>query len=55
MVYVVNETTEKILFKIDAWETDSVNTAVKWAKDNGYKLLRDGITSMGDMIIWVIR
>ena len=53
MVYVVNENTKAILFKIDAWDVDAEGTAIRWAKDNGYKLVDSKITMMGDMIIWV--
>lgn len=53
MVFVVEESSKKILFRVDAWEKNSVATARKWVKDNGYTSLGDEITMNGDMVIWV--
>lgn len=53
MCYVVRESDELILYRIDAWAMDSYGKALKWAKVNGHEVLRDEITLLGDMIIWV--
>ena len=53
MCYVVLESTKEILFRIDAWEIRSVDKAIEWAETNGYEIVRDEITLMGDMVLWV--
>lgn len=53
MCYVVLEATKEILFRIDAWELHSVDKAIGWAEANGYKIVKDEITLMGDMVLWV--
>lgn len=53
MVFVVEESTRKILNRCDAWETDSDLKMADWAEENGYTILKSEITSMGDMLIWV--
>lgn len=53
MVLVVELLSKKILARFEAWEEDSIDNAIKWAKDNGYKPMKDEITPMGDMVIWV--
>ena len=53
MVIVALKETGRILNRFEAWATNSVETACRWAVENGYKLLGDEITLMGDMVIWV--
>ena len=53
MVYVVNEVTQEVLFKVDAWTIGAESIACKWAKDNGYSYIRDYITMSGNMVILV--
>ena len=53
MVYVVNENTKEVLFKIDAWVGGAEGIASEWAYNKGYTCIREEITMMGDMVIWV--
>lgn len=53
MVIVALKETGRILKRFEAWATNSVEEACKWAVENGYKLIDDKITLMGDWIIWV--
>lgn len=53
MVLVVEIKTNKILAKFEAWDEDSIDNAIKWAEDNGYDVLAEKITPMGDMVILV--
>ena len=53
MIYLVNEATERIIDRCDAWETGGLERLEQYAKDEGYSIISETITSMGDMIIWV--
>ena len=55
MVYVVNEVTKEVLYKLDAWMVNAEGRGTQWARDNGYEVARKVITAMGDMLIWVRR
>lgn len=50
MVYVVEKTTGKILDRADAWER-----LARKAVADGYTLLEQFITPMGDMVIYVTK
>ena len=53
MLFVAEKETRKILFRIDAWNEDCIEEALTYIKANRRRVLSDGTTSMGDMIIWV--
>lgn len=53
MVYVVEKTTGKILYRADAWELYAPERLASKAVADGYTLLEQFITPMGDMVIRV--
>ena len=53
MVYVVEKTTGKILYRADAWELGAPERLARKAVADGYTLLEQFITPMGDMVIRV--
>ncbi len=53
MLYVVEKETDKILFRVDAWDIDCERKARSYIKENGLVLLDSEITFMGDMVMWV--
>ena len=54
MVYVVlNDEIGTILNRCDAWELDASTKMKFWAIHNGYSVIKEEITMMGDMVIWV--
>lgn len=53
MVLVVELETDKVLARFEAWEENSIDNAIQWAEENGYKLVIDEITPMGNMVIYV--
>lgn len=53
MVYVVEKTTGKILYRADAWELGAPERLARKALANGYTHIKEVITPMGDMVIWV--
>lgn len=53
MLYVIDELTDKVLFKIDAWAVNAEGMALNWIRENGYEVSHDEITIMGNMLIWV--
>lgn len=53
MIKVVRISDNKILSTYDAWVLTSYSDALKDIEGNGYKYIREEITFMGDMIIWV--
>lgn len=55
MVYVVEKTTGKILYRADAWELGAPERLAGKAVADGYTLLEYTITPMGDMVIYVTK
>lgn len=55
MVYVVEKTTGKILYRADAWELGAPERLARQAVAAGYTLLEQFITPMGDMVIYVTK
>lgn len=55
MVYVVEKTTGKILYRADAWERYAPERLAAKAVADGYTLLEQFITPMGDMVIYVTK
>lgn len=55
MVYVVEKTTGKILYRADAWERYAPEWLSHKAVADGYTLLEYTITPMGDMFIYVTK
>lgn len=53
MILVVRTSDKKILSRYEAWAQGAQTEALKFIQDNGYKVVSDEITLMGDMIIWV--
>lgn len=53
MILVVRISDEKILSRYEAWELNSYSNALQDIKGNGYEYIKEEITMMGDMIIWV--
>ena len=53
MIYVVEKTTGKILYRADAWELGAPERLARQALANGYTHIKEVITPMGDMVIWV--
>ncbi|MBR5865711.1 MAG: hypothetical protein IKY89_05510 [Alistipes sp.] len=54
MVILADIQTKEILGKYEAWAADAVETAQQDAEKLG-RIVKDEITLMGDMIIWVER
>lgn len=55
MVYVVEKATGKILYRADAWELDAPERLAAKAVADGYTLIEQFITPMGDMFIYVTK
>ena len=55
MVYVVEKATGKILDRADAWEPYAPERLARKAVADGYTLLEQFITPMGDMVIYVTK
>lgn len=55
MLYVVDKDTELILGKWDAWYKDCMKEAGELIERENLIVLKDEITIMGDMVIWVER
>lgn len=53
MVMVVRASDERVLYRGEAWELNSIEKALSWATSNGYEPYEDELTIMGNMIIWV--
>ena len=53
MVYVVRQSDQKVLNRMDAWVFNSVELMRNWVIDNGMDIIREEITIMGNMVIWV--
>lgn len=53
MIIIVNERTNEILFKVDAWVENCMDQASRFIKENGLKVLSDRINFNGDMIVMV--
>lgn len=53
MIKVVRTSDNKILTTYDAWAENAYNHALDYIWCNGYEYIREQITMMGDMIIWV--
>ena len=53
MVLVVDVKSNVILAKFEAWDADCIDDAVQWTKDNERKIVKEEVTTMGDMVIWV--
>ena len=52
MIILVNETTQMIIERLDAWAENAVEDAVKYARENGFEIVRDEVNFSGDMIVW---
>lgn len=53
MIIIVRMKDNKILSRYEAWELNSYQNALDDIKGNGYEYVREEITFMGDMVIWV--
>ena len=53
MIFIVRMDDNKILSRYEAWAQDAYETAIGDVKRNGYEYVREEITFMGDMVIWV--
>lgn len=53
MIIIVNEKTNEILFRVDAWVDNCMEQAAKYIKEHGLKVLSDNINFNGDMIVMV--
>ena len=53
MLKVVDASSNKILFVVDAWVSDCFERAQAFADQNNWFVVRKEITFMGDMIWWV--
>ena len=53
MIIIVNEKTNEIIFRVDAWIEDCMEQASSFIKEHGLKVLSDNINFNGDMIIRV--
>lgn len=53
MIIVARISDNKILSRYEAWEMNSYDNALQDIKGNGYEYVREEITMMGDMVIWV--
>lgn len=55
MIYVVNMKDNMILNRCDAWEADGYERMLAWCAENGWNVVGGDITSMGDMVIGVVK
>ena len=55
MIYVVNVTNREIVNHCDAWELGGEDRMIKETRADGWTVVRDEITFMGDMVIWVTK
>lgn len=53
MLYIVNETTTEILFKIDAWDRDLEAKVYEFVASNNYTITKNTRNFNGDMILYV--
>ena len=53
MLYIINETTKEILFKLDAWDRDLKTKIYEFVENNNYQIVENTINFNGDMIIYV--
>lgn len=53
MIKIVRISDNMILSTYDAWQLNSYSNAHKDIEANGYELVNEEITFMGDMIMWV--
>lgn len=53
MLYVVEQGSKKILFRVDAWDIDCEKKAIRFLNENGLHYIKDEITLNGDRIVWV--
>lgn len=53
MIYVVMKETGEILFEIDAWYVNAEEKVSAWMAENGYTLVNEEITLMGNKVVWV--
>lgn len=53
MIIIVRISDEKILSRYEAWAQNAYENAMQDIKGNGYEYVKEEITMMGDMIIWV--
>lgn len=53
MIIVVRESDRKILARYEAWATGAYEHAMADIDGNGHTYLREEITVMGDMVIYV--
>jgi hypothetical protein len=52
MVYVVRKSNGEILYRADAWMTNSVESAERFAMEHSMIIIDHQITFNGDMVIW---
>lgn len=53
MIIVARISDRKILSRYEAWDTNAYDNAIDDIRGNGYAYVKEEITMMGDMIIWV--
>lgn len=58
MILIVNTginfgTKGKILHRCDAWENGAYEKMRNWITENGFVIVDEDITAMGDMVMWV--
>lgn len=53
MIYVVRENDHMILNRYEAWASGAYEKALEDIGTSGYRYIREEITFMGDMVIWV--
>ena len=53
MILIVRMSDNKILSRYEAWAQDAYETAIGDVRRNGYEYIKEEITFMGDMVIWV--
>ena len=53
MIKVVDKGLSKVMYWVDAWRSDAMKVAAEWIADNGYTVIGQEITMMGDMVIFV--
>lgn len=53
MIIIVRMNDNKILSRYEAWEVDAYENAIGDVRRNGYEYVKEEITFMGDMVIWV--
>lgn len=53
MIKVVDNGLSKVMYWVDAWRSDAMDVVADWIINNGYTVIGQEITMMGDMVIFV--